>query len=99
MARFTALLYCPMDNFDNIWAKIVQDYGEDALQLIEYMCTEWVEAFYKNKVFDYFIDAYVCYFGHKCMSINEGAYVILKKYLQNCIGDLLIVISAAHRKI
>ena len=30
MARFTALLYCLMDNFDNTWAKIVQDYNEDA---------------------------------------------------------------------
>ena len=99
MTRFTALLYCLIDNFNDIWAKIVQDYGEDAPQLVEYLRTEWVEAPYKNEVFDCFIDTNVRYFRHKCTSTNEDAYVILKKYLQDRTGDLLIVISAAHTKI
>ena len=99
MARFTALLHCSIDNFNDTWAKIIQDYGEDTPQLVEYLRTEWVEAPYKNEVFDCFIDANVRHFGHKCTSTNEGAPAILKKYLQDRTGDLLTVISAAHTKI
>ena len=99
MARFTALLYYLMNNFDETWDKIVQDYNEDTPQLIKYMRTKWVKAPYKNEVFDCYINVYIYYFRHKCTSTNKGAHTILKKYLQDHTGDLLTVISAAHRKI
>ena len=40
------------------------------------MRTKWVKAPYKNEVFNYFIDAYIYYFRHKCISINIKVLIL-----------------------
>ena len=99
MTRFATLLHCSLAAFPETWANLQTDYMEAAPDLVEYLRTEWVESSCKEEVFDCFIDARVRHFEHKSTSTNEGAHAILKKYLQNGVGDLLTVISACHTKI
>ena len=88
-----------MDIFNNVWAKLQEDYTPVAPVLVEYLRKEWVEADYKTEVFNCFLNQSLIHFDQKITSANEGAHARLKEYLINSTGDMLIVVSKAHTKI